>query len=430
MARKTAASVTETVELPENGVQMNENPRFVEAEFLPLNNSGSFDPDSENNFQDWADALGDARSGYILRAYRLPTDERGKVSGNASMGQSVFLGAWPLDSMKFDELMFLLRDEYMLPGMQTMMVRLMVAKEGERGVKKNQIVQVQRALRASAGQNAAAKDSPAELMRAMQENNAVMMQQFQQMLSMSKPAPVAQRDPFEMMVAMMGAIGPLITAVAGRPQPAGMGMGEIVDVMVKMKELLPDGGGSDNSSDVLGIVKAIAPLAQPMLQSFAASAQERAALAVQQVNMPMPRLVNQNPQQPIGPVPKAQPGTTQPQSTYFSDSAAPAQPAMTHFNGGEIPMFMLQIRPQIQQLCDLAAQVPQPNPAEVAAMTLQSIPEEYDDKLGDLLFNENFMKWLSMLDTRVNDYRPWFEALHLELKKAFEDPDAPSAQVQ
>jgi len=35
-----------------------------------------------------------------------------------------------------------------------------------------------------------------------------------------------------------------------------------------------------------------------------------------------------------------------------------------------------------------------------------------------------------MLDPRVNEHRAWFESLHLELKKAFEDPDAPSAQVQ
>jgi len=423
MAVKKPLKHAETIEMIRETTPMSDE-RITYAELMP-SGTDSLDPDAEASFQDWAEALGESRSAYIIRAYRLPTDKDGRIQGNASSGQMISLGAWPLDSIKYDELIELLRNEYMLPGTSVMAVRLMVTQEGSRGVKKNQIVQIQRALRAGTGAQVATKnESVAEMMRAMQENNQAMMQQFAQMMAMSKSNIPAQpaRDPFDMMTAMMGAMAPFITAIAGRPQPQGQGLGEMVDVLVKLKGLTggDDNSGGDDGNNLVGIIKAAVPLAQPLLTTIAANAQTQAANATLQANnsahpqrqLPAPaaqRDVNPAPVQPVSDIAPVQPGATHPQMTYFS--------------GNEVPMFMLQIRPQIQQLCDLAAQVPQPDPAEVANMTLEQIPEEYDDKLGELLFNENFMKWLAMLDSRVNDHRQWFDTLHATMKKAFENPD-------
>jgi hypothetical protein len=425
---------TATQEIPT--MSRDDDRKVYEATYLPAGDSElSLDPDAEASFQDWAEALGESRSAYIIRAYRLPTDKDGRIQGNASSGQMISLGAWPLDSIKYDELIELLRNEYMLPGTSVMAVRLMVTQEGSRGVKKNQIVQIQRALRTSTVSGAAQKESVSEMMRAMQENNQAMMQQFAQMMAMSKSNIPAQpaRDPFDMMTAMMGAMAPFITAIAGRPQPQGQGLGEMVDVLVKLKGLTgsDDNSGGDDGNNLVGIIKAAVPLAQPLLTTIAANAQTQAANATLQANN------SAHPQRQL-PAPAAQRNISPTQSAQvvqpISDIAppqpgAPVQPVMTYFEGKEVPMFMLQIRPQIQQLCDLAAQVPQPDPAEVANMTLDQIPEEYDDKLGELLFNENFMKWLAMLDSRVNDHRQWFDTLHATMKKAFENPDE-ETQVQ
>jgi hypothetical protein len=423
MAVKKPLKHVETIEMTRETVPMSDE-RITYAELMP-SSTDSLDPDAEASFQDWAEALGESRSAYIIRAYRLPTDKDGRIQGNASSGQMISLGAWPLDSIKYDELIELLRNEYMLPGTSVMAVRLMVTQEGSRGVKKNQIVQIQRALRGAAHGTVPTKDSAAELMRAMQENNAVMMQQFQQMMRMSQPvAPAQPVDPMDSMVKMMGIFMPLVTALAGRPQPAGLGMGEMVDVILKLKDLSGgnDSGNDSDGADMIGMIKAIAPLAQPVLTTFAANAQAQAAHAVERANNPQRQLAP--------PVAPGQRREINPQpSVSISKPVNPVSASpqgMTYFEGNEVPMFMLQIRPQIQQLCDLAAQVPQPDPVEVAKMALDSIPEEHDDKLGDLLFNENFMKWLAMLDSRVNDHRQWFDTLHVTMKNAFADPDSPA----
>lgn len=426
MAVKKPLKHAETIEMIRETTPMSDE-RITYAELMP-SSTDSLDPDAEASFQDWAEALGESRSAYIIRAYRLPTDKDGRIQGNASSGQMISLGAWPLDSIKYDELIELLRNEYMLPGTSVMAVRLMVTQEGSRGVKKNQIIQVQRAMRSTVS-GTAQKDSVAELMRAMQENNQAMMLQMQQMMRMSQPAVAAPvRDPFDMMTAMMGAMAPFISAIAGRPQPAGPAMGEMVDTLIKLKELTGDGGngGGNDGGNIIDMVKAIAPLAQPMLTTIASNAQTQAAQMTLQANQSAQRQLPAARRNPADRTVNPAPVVSNPVNDYINEGMPGATPVMTHFNGGEVPMFMLQIRPQIQQLCDLAAQVPQPDPVEVAKMALAQIPEEQDDTLGDLLFNENFMKWLTMLDSRVNDHRQWFDTLHATMKQAFENPDEPA----
>jgi hypothetical protein len=199
---------------------------------------------------------------------------------------------------------------------------------------------------------------------------------------------------------------------------AGPGLGELADVMLKLKDLAGDGGG-DSDGGTVGMIRALAPLVQPVLQTVANESALRVAQG--QANIvpqaaPVRRLAN--------PAPPAERPVSMGGQNFVQP---PNTPNMTFFNGGEIPMMLLQLRPQIQQLCDLAGSTPQPDPAQVAEMTMQGIPEEYDEQLGDLLFNANFMNWMAVLDPRVNDHRDWFAALHENLKKAFDDPDAPPA---
>lgn len=430
MAKKIPQKPLETVEIDVDNQPMAREERIYEAQLLPSGTSEALDPDAEASFQDWAEALGESRSGYMLRAYRLPVDDKGRVNGNANTGQMVFLDSWPLDSIRYDDLIKLLRSEYMLPGMQIMSVRLMVTKEGERGIKKNQIVTVQRALNsASAGaQPQQGRESVTELMRAMQEGMQAQLQQFQAALQMSRqntPAP-PQRDPMDSMVQMMGMFMPMIVAAIGRPQAAvtpGPGLGELADVMLKLKELGGDGGG-DSDGGTVGMIRALAPLVQPVLQTVANESAARAQQLQNTNNVPQAAPVRRlaNP----APVPQQNNAAPVQPAQSTQTPAPPAGQPMTFFNGGELPMLLLQMRPQIQQLCEMAASVPQPDPVQVAQMTMQGIPEEMDEALGDLLFNANFMAWLAQLDPRVNDHREWFDKLHAELKAAFDDPDAPA----
>lgn len=392
----------------------------IPADDIPLD-------DIEGAFDEWRSSFDSGEEVGKLRAFQIPLDERGNVMATAK--NQIRLGSWPIDLYDYDALCAMLIRDFMPPE-RVLAVRLVGTQAGQRGVRFNKIV----VLRAP-------KDAPtpvrpgseavdmAGLMRAIQENNERMLQQFRAM----QPAPAA-RDSFEDMQRMMlfsaklnepmmSMLTALLPALAGRPAPAATdpfaGFSGLLDVAEKLADLR-GGGGDDSDSDWLKALKAVVPIAKPALEALPAVLAQKSATAAP-ARLPAPGVPGAAPSA----APKQSPPGSQP--TQPAAPIAPTQSA-TDIPSGDAQVFA-QLKPQIDTLVQMATEQPDPQAAVAAADFLydnmiSTLPDEFYDRLYEVVHSDNFIKNASVFNPGVTRHVAWFSAFKAQVLKRYDDEEA------
>jgi len=387
-----------------------------------------YDPDLESAYDQWREDLGKSQTVATLRVYRIPTNEKGDPVPNARNQAELFSAA--LDLYTFDEVINRVRREFMPQGMAVTTVRLMGTKKRSEnspgGIVFNQIVTVEKA--ANEG-NAQTKESTAELMRVIQESAQRQMEMLERVMGNR-----VQSDPLDNM-AKLGALmttmmTPLLTAIGGGGRSS---MKELMEMLVIAKNLgggdggglktrleeitllkslateLGGGEGSDDGDTPAGIIKAVSPLAGPIMETIAAFQKNQAeskALAREQLatRKRLTRVTDTtDANRP------RDPGRSSAVAESPAKKSETPQGAASSVNNEDEFMLKL-IREQLHTLTDVAAENGDPVP--LAAMLIENIPEEYDEKVLAFLENKNCIAVLESLHPKVKEHRAWFERFH------------------
>lgn len=378
---------------------------------LLLETDAQIDADQQSSFDDFRGAASSGNAELTLRVYRIPTDERGNTITNA---KNIFLFAAPVDRYSLDEIADAVQRDYMLPGERLMTVRLMVSQKGARGVRFNSVFVVQR-KNEPANQSNNSQDSTsilAAVQKMMADSQARSDALLREIMANRNQAPAT--DPTQTAIAMVAAMSGMIGQLTKSVGPAAAatpvsGLMEMVTAMKAMRELSDDfGGGGNSGSDdsALGIIRAIGPMAQPLITAMANNVNQKPVpqRVVKTLAGPHPELARV-----VNPVPKPAP------------AHAPAPQSPMTFEDKEM---LTQIAPQLNTLCDMAASGT--DPIEVAEMVMEMIPDQYDEQLFMLVSSEKFVKRLAMFNKRVLDHAEFFEKLRQNILAGYSaDEDIP-----
>jgi hypothetical protein len=394
------------------------------ATLIPLDRIYNPDEDAESAFNDFRESFSTGDDPGQVRAWELTIDERGNV-GTTRM--QTRLGSWPIDAYKFDELCQLIVDQYMTPEQQRMAVRLCGTKKDHTGFLFNKIVMLKRALKKETSRETS--NDTASLMKMMQEMNERNMAMFQRM----QAPPVEKQDAMAeiqkmlafaqaMNAPMMGMLQSLLPALAGRPAPQGSSsdpfgnLGSLLDVAERLSDMKGGGSGAGSDDDgIVGIIKAITPLAIPALQALPAIA----AMAPKAA----PRIAA-----PVAPQPQAAP-QAQPQA------ATQPKPMPSNLQPTDIPSgdteVLAQLKPQIDSLVQMAEQNSDPVGSAdlVFDQVFLNVPEDVFEKLANFVDNPQFVSYVCLMNAAAKNHVQWFEVFKVQVVKRLTQEDSEAGQA-
>lgn len=366
------------------------------------------DPDSELAWDDWISALKSSEATGTVRAHRLPVD----ADGNPMLGKGtrqIYLGSWPHQLYAFDDLLSKLTKEFLKPG-ETAHIKLTGTSAGVRGQMFARIVTLQKADAPT--DQTAGGETVGQLFKVMQESQQAQMQVFRELMTPPPATPTNQRGGMEVVKDIASILtpilGPAIAAYIARPVSPRSELGDLIAAMSQMKEFITgdkDNGESSDSTTV-SIVRAVAP-ALPQLLQFLNNQHSQAIPARPMRRIPQPTADLSRPSSSPAPVVETIASTPTP---------TPSQ--------SDAEMFA-QLKPQLDQLAQLAKT--NADPVEVAKLTIQMLPEQFDDALAQLVSTpENFAR-LAVLSPGVKEHAEWFERLRVALHNELFEPDTGAA---
>lgn len=388
----------------------------VEGQLL-IGPGDTFDPDTETAFQQWRDALDTSQSTAEVRVMRVPMDESGNPMLSAK-GQA-HLFSVPVDQYNLDEIIVKVRREFMPRPMKLTAVRCMGFQKGVSGLRFNRIIMIEKGEEPESAKN---NDSPTvtELIalinaqsKAADDRAERMMQQILEARSQALPP----RDPIaiatELMTAMGGFIGripaPAVAALPATSNPVSQ-MSETLLLLQTFHSFMSklQGGKSitdedDDGEGIGSIVKSVAKAVQPLAEGYAENAKTKRELLARQG----PRRLS-----PPNAAPVAAPSAAATSAVPPSVAAAPGMTAMpsgtapTNEQKGEAEMLN-EIGPQLENVCNLAAQGA--DPKDAAGLLLDLLPDKFDDALWRLVSSPRFVKSLAVLNPKVKLHEAWFE---------------------
>ena len=388
---------------------------LVAADDPLVRSAPGVDNDIEDSFDDWREGLKNTSQSGTVRAYRIPVDDN--LVPNGSAKNQILLGSWPVDQYSMEELCQKLKREFMQPHERFMGLRLIGTMSGERGIRFNKLVTVQRpneeaAPRASGG------ESVTEMLRAISENNARMMAVFENRLSQPAQPPPAQNETITMVATLMGAMGQFMQAVKPATSTGGMGsLKEMVEVMTMLNDMRGDSGGGGDDNGLAGIVKALAPMAGPVFQ-LAANAQtaniEAARRAPQRRALPAPAVAPAS-----GPAPAARPAPP---------VQAPVNPAPQVPNNTGEPM-LAELSATVAALVQIAEAGTEPIDAANLFFdeTLLPLPDNGYEQMCTFVADPNAINKLGMLNKGVAAHREWFEKCLARVRERIAEENAAAA---
>jgi hypothetical protein len=388
--------------------------------------------DVENAFNDFRENLNQSQSPGEVRAFELMVDEKGIIQTTKTQ---IRLGAWPIDAYTFDELCGMLTRDYMDVGASRMAVRLTASRPGQAGTAFNKIVMLKKRQGASASD---AKETTASIMRAIQENNERMLASFRAMIP-SRPETDAATELAKIIAIsnqlnapMLTMLQSLLPAIAGRPvaQPDFVGsLDGIVSIAGKLADLTKggDGGGGGDDDGVAGILRAIVPLAKPVLEAIP-------ALAASLPPRPMPRPAIPGTARvvpPPGSVPTGQPMPAQPPGTVPPAVQPSPNPAdLAAMPSGDAQVFA-QLKPHIDTLVAMAEQGADPEPAAdlLFDSVLSDLPDFMYDKVCSVIEQPNFLQNAAAINPKVTAHKDYFEKFRAQVVKRIQDEDAAAGET-
>jgi hypothetical protein len=380
------------------------------VEILPA--MAGYDPDMAEAFDDLRESLDTSQTDSTLWVHRVPLDERGEMVTNS---KHVHLFTAPLDRYKLDEIIAKVKGEYMRPDERLACIRLIAKVAGQRGNKFNKVLLIEKELKPTAPASEAGRESVAEILRAIQESNNGQMAALRQIFAERMNAPqIPQKDPIDTAVALMGAMSQMVAIMnkGAAPVAPAASLTEQIRAMKELKDLAGDllgetsggGGGEDNSA--VGIIKAVSPLAGPLLQ----------ILARQSAANPAPR------QRPALPAPNLPTPNPAPQ---FSTNPA-AQPAPVNPVSSEDQKMIAELRAQLIAICEAAAGGA--NAADLGAVIVDNLQPDSDaeTRLLEMLDDPEWLRKLAAIHPGVKAHETFFVSLRQSILAAFDDSEAPA----
>jgi hypothetical protein len=386
-------------------------PRTFVMEGDPFSSLNS-DADIDEAFIEMQQAFQKAQSPGQLRVFRVPLDENGNPAPKAQ--SHFFLASYQIDQYSYDELMAVLKARFMKPG-ETMTVRVCATRPNQRGYVINRMMTIVRESEPDTAPGGIGQLG--DVLRMMQESNQKTSEMMERILTPkneAQPQPVSKRDGVDTMIAIAGALTPLLTPlIAGmmnRPKPQS-DLGGMIDAIVKLKGLAsgetPAGEGDDNST--MALVKALGP---GVINAFTEIAKRQ---PVAQYPAPLP------PRALAPPRPVAVPTVAPPVESIPSAPVEAPISADTKPTEGN-PMLKI-IKEQLSELITLAESGT--DPAAAAQLAGKLIPPQYDEQLLELIETPEAFKLVTALDPRCEKHAVWLEAWRATLLSQFEAEQGP-----
>ncbi len=372
-------------------------------------------PDTEREFNDFADSIRQDQTaeGYI-KIWKVPLDAEGNPRSNSM--QQALLTTVPLGTMSIDDVCNLVKRKFFRQGELRMTICVRGYQKGRRGHRFQNFLTLERENEAEAAPANSTTGDVAAMLRLIQQQSEAAQARtenfMREMMSMQlRAAPVATPtiDP----IGMLQQVGTMMTVFqgmfSGMMRPAGAvleapdQMGNLIKQLGQLKQaqnLLGMGGNDNSEGGALGIIKAIGPLAAPVLQMMAAQAQNRPMRRKQLPKQPAPTA-------PVKPAPVVEP------------APAPLDPTLILPEESAV-----KLKDALNELCDMAEQTA--DPVAAAGLALDLLPDEYDAQVGALVSEpDTFLPKIKLLCPRTAQFPVWFEALREEMARAYEDdPDA------
>lgn len=420
--------------------------RATVAEFIPAGTGETeWDPDLEASFEQLREDFRQANSEGTLWVYRLPLDERNELISNA---KHVFLFSAPVQRYSTEEIYAKVQTEFM-EGMRVACIRVAATKKGERGVRFNHVVMVEKSQRLATPETAitpAPGGGFSEVVRAIQESNQATVAMVQQLLKQpaALPAPPAEKP-----IAQIRELAEVVFLLSGGKQAAAAPVAaaaapqrSILDELKTLRELRgfvtelaggggggdgddgDDGGGSSGGGGPAAVLKHLSPWANLFAQMMQRQGGARGPVRRPQARQP------QTFEQPTPtPVPAPVAAGSAPIDPFSIPTPAPQPATAPQPKTPENDPVIAQLREQFEALTRSAAEGAPP--ANLAPMILQMIPADspQEDMFIGFLESPTWWQQLTAVYPPAAPHEQWFTQLRMLILSEYED-DSPAGAAQ
>jgi hypothetical protein len=409
----------------------------VEGQLLmPAGSSSGYDPETEAAFEQFREDLRTHNTDGTLWCYRMPLDERGDLIANA---KNTILFTAPIQRYSLEEVIARVQSEYMVAPERRACIRIAGTRKGERGVRFNTVVMVEISARAAEVTKDPARESIAELLRALQDGQKATVAMVREMFTQQHQAPALPAAPPITQLRELAEIMFLLNGGKAGQAPAALAPvapPSVLDQLKTLRELrgfvgelagdLGDGaeGEEGGGGGALSVLKHLSPWAGvfgQLMQRQAGGAPPRRLVRV-------PAPIAAAPGAPRGPIATGAPG------------GAPAQPAATHAPGiapmtpivqqptpaapEEHDPVLAQMREQFAALTQAAQEGS--DPAQMAGVVLTMIPENSpaEASLLGLLDEHLWFQKICAVYPAAAQHAEWFARLRLAILAEYPDDSA------
>lgn len=355
-----------------------------------------------------------------ITVLRIPTDSRGTPLPNSKHAGQLFHEL--LGRSTVNDVIERIRAGYIRPGENSITVRIMGKRPGERKLLFNRIYTIERPVTPEKKGDGSVAEMLA-LMQANAEQQAQRTENFmREMMAAQATARIAPAaDPLDGFVKMMGAMAPVMAALAGRPiAPPTSGASDLLATVKVLKEASGIfGGGNDDSGSTMSVVKSVAEAVGPGLKFLAARAEtERLSVQERLARLPAPQVAKAPP--PVRPAPTPTPKPT-PKSAAKPAAQNPA-PNNNPKEGEDVKLS--EIRDQLMtvaQLCDEGQ-----TPDAVAELIINNVEDDQLEELYRRVEPETFVAQMAILaPAAIRGREKWFGELRQAILDQYEDdPDS------
>jgi hypothetical protein len=380
-------------------------PRDVlEGEIITRPGEGT-DEDQWSKYEEFRQSREGQDQNILVNVYLQPTNADGSAS---QKGPLEHLFTCPIDQFTREQIISKVRDEFMNVGDVRWLIRIQMRRPGTRGLLLNQLETVRRATAVkgdvSGEQHGDVQGILSQVNKMLADSQARMETLLRGVLE--KPQ-APQVNPIELFMLGQKQSAEMFEKLALAMKPNASertsmtdGFTDVLKLLTMMqsaKSTLGDvfGGGAPSvpsGSSAAEIIKAVTPIASPLIQWIAAQQAAKAGKT-----LPAPAAAN---------------------------PASAASPVETPPKEKEIPVqtedkMLYAMRDSLGALADAIAL--NPDVETIGAKVLESIPEEDDDTLYSLLSKPDWFDRFAAVQPKLHPHKEWMTKLRDYILKSFTD---------
>jgi hypothetical protein len=383
------------------------------------------DADQERSYDEFRASVSGSESDIKAWVWKVPEDK----DGQPRAGKLEFLFSEPIDKYTMDDILKVVREEWMVPGVDTRW-HIRIHVRDKTSIRLNTLLVVRKAKSAA---DARVQSQLSETLEAVQKMVDANLKRTEDMLSSRAPAAAApQLDMGQMMQWMFAQ-----QAEARKEAQANKNQ-EMQNLALLLQAMRPAQGGS---SDLLSMVKTMrevkdfseelapgvsrAVSGEGGFTDIAKAVAPFVPLLTSLVNRNGPAVTRALPApEAAAAAPAAAAPVFPPQHPPFVPAAPQSPPVLkvvpTPEPTEEQKQMIGNLREQLGALAEIAAE--KPDPKQVVATLLPNLPETYDDLIYSTLISDNWFEQLSTLQPKIKPHHEWFKSLRDEWLKAYNPP--------